>query len=141
MRESPYIERKENSSNYSTSESYSKERTSSIKSECGKTKIFKVREDVYLVQNNLVDKNLLRNSIASKLRQGIPGELCNRTEVVNKLKRENLKEYLRLSSLNKKFNSEMQMEKSRISSEGHQLIKRHEQMRRNSDTVRRNQEN
>lgn len=140
MRESPYIERKENSSNYSTSDSYSKERTSSIKSECGKTKIFKVREDVYLVQNNVVDKNLLRNSIASKLRQGIPGELCNRTEVVNKLKRENLKEYLRLSSLNKKFNSEMQMEKNRISSEGHQLIKRHEQMRRNSDTVRRNQE-
>nr|XP_022335072.1 uncharacterized protein LOC111131712 isoform X2 [Crassostrea virginica]XP_022335073.1 uncharacterized protein LOC111131712 isoform X2 [Crassostrea virginica] len=140
MRESLHLEEKENSSNFSTSESYSKDRTSSIKSELGKTKVYKVREDVYLVQNNVVDKNLLKNSISNKLRQGIPGELCNRTEVVNKLRRENLKEYLRLSSLNKRFSSEMQMERNRISSEGHQLLKRQEQMRRNSDLVRRNQE-
>lgn len=140
MKESLHLEEKENSSNFSTSESYSKDRTSSIKSELGKTKVYKVREDVYLVQNNVVDKNLLKNSISNKLRQGIPGELCNRTEVVNKLRRENLKEYLRLSSLNKRFSSEMQMERNRISSEGHQLLKRQEQMRRNSDLVRRNQE-
>jgi hypothetical protein len=60
--------------------------------------------------------------------------------VVNKLRRENLKEYLRLSSLNKKYSSEMQMERNRISSEGQLLIKRQEQMRRNSDQARRTQE-
>lgn len=140
MKGSPTVEEKENSSNCSTSDRYSKDRSNSIKSERGKTKIYKVREDVYLVHNNVVDKNLLRNSISTKLRQGIPGELCNRTDVVNKLRRENLKEYLRLSSLNKKYSSEMQMEKNRISNEGQFLIKRQEQMRRNSDQVRKNQE-
>lgn len=49
MREFLYIERKENSFNYLILESYLKERISLIKSECGKIKIFKVREDVYLV--------------------------------------------------------------------------------------------
>ncbi|XP_061174583.1 uncharacterized protein LOC133183665 [Saccostrea echinata] len=140
MKGSPTLEEKENSSRCSTLDRNSKDRSNSFKSESGKTRVFKVREDVYLVHNNVVDKNLLKSSISTKLRQSIPGELCNRTEVVNKLRRENLKEYLRLSSLNKKFSSEMQMEKNRISNEGHQLIKRQEQMRRNSDLVRRNQE-
>ena len=59
---------------------------------------------------------------------------------MNKLRRENLKDYLHLANLNRKYTSEMQWEKSRLNSEGNQIMKRQELLRRHSLQSRRTQE-
>ncbi|KAK3088660.1 hypothetical protein FSP39_022016 [Pinctada imbricata] len=106
------------------------------------THIIKVREDVFILHrtNNVVDRNLLANSISAKLKKDIPGEIAIKADLMNKLRRENLKDYLHLANLNRKFSSEMQWERNRLNSEGNQILKRQEQLRKNSEQSRRNQE-
>lgn len=100
-----------------------------------------VKEDVYLInRKSKVDKNLLANSLTAKLRQGIPGEVAVNGGLMNKLRRESLKDIVQLNHLNKQLNNEMQMEANRIDNQSQQLVRRQEQMKRQSEYLRKNQD-
>lgn len=86
-----------------------------------------------------MNKNLLKNNITNKLKQNIPKKLYNQTKIINKLKKKNLKKYLQLSNLNKKFNSKIQIKKNHINNKNHQLIKHHKQIKKNNNTIKQNQ--
>lgn len=100
-----------------------------------------VREDVFLINRKYkVDKNLLTNSLSSKLRKNIPKEVAVNGDLMNKIRRESLKDLVHLDNLNKQYDSEMQMEANRIDSQSQQLVRRQEQMRRQSEYLRKNQD-
>ncbi|XP_063429887.1 uncharacterized protein LOC134712358 isoform X1 [Mytilus trossulus] len=100
-----------------------------------------VKEDVYLINRKTkVDKNLLANSLTAKLRQGIPGEVAVNGGLMNKIRRESLKDLVQLNHLNKQLSNEMQMEANRIDSQSQQLVRRQEQMKRQSEYLRKNQD-
>lgn len=100
-----------------------------------------VREDVFLINRKYkVDKNLLTNSLSSKLRKNVPKEVAVNGELMHRLRRESLKDLVHLDNLNKQYDSEMQMEANRIDSQSQQLVRRQEQMRRQSEYLRKNQD-
>lgn len=102
----------------------------------------RVCEDVYLVDksNNVTERNLLSNSITAKIKQGIPSDIAIRTNIMNKLRRENLKDHLHLSNLNRQYAAELQMETNRLDQEGSKVLKRQEQVRKQSEWQRKSQD-
>lgn len=100
-----------------------------------------VREDVYLInRKSKLDRNLLANSLTAKLKQSIPGEVAINGGLMQKIRRESLRDLVQLNNLNKQIDSEMHMETNRIDSQSQQLVRRQEQMRRQSEYLRKNQD-
>ena len=100
-----------------------------------------VREDVYLInRKSKIDKNLLANSLTAKLKQNIPADIAVNGDLMNKIRRESLKDLVQLNNLNKQINNEMQIESTRIDSQSQQLMRRQEQMKKQSEYLRKNQE-
>lgn len=100
-----------------------------------------VREDVYLInRKSKIDKNLLANSLTAKLKQNIPVDIAVNGDLMNKIRRESLKDLVQLNNLNKQINNEMQIESTRIDSQSQQLMRRQEQMKKQSEYLRKNQE-
>ncbi|XP_060077667.1 uncharacterized protein LOC132557188 [Ylistrum balloti] len=101
-----------------------------------------VCKDVYLMDKTggRFDKNLLANSLTAKLKQNIPGEFTTKRHVMHKLRREGLKDYVHLENLNKKYDSEMQVQTNKLDNESNLLLRRHEKMRKQSEYQRKNQE-
>lgn len=116
--------------------------TSSTDTESQYVKHF-VCKDVYLMEKRTArrfDRNLLANSLTAKLKQNIPGEVTTKSHLMHKLRREGLKEFVHLDTLNKKYDSEMQMQSHRLENEGNLLLRRHEKMRKQSEYQRKNHE-
>lgn len=100
-----------------------------------------VREDVYLInRKSKIDKNLLANSLTAKLKQNIPADIAVNSDLMNKIRRESLRDLVQLNNLNKQIDNEMQIESNRIDSQSQQLMRRQEQMRKQSEYLRKNQE-
>lgn len=101
-----------------------------------------VKHDVYLVDKHgsRFKQNLLANSLTAKLKQNVPGELSVRKNIMNKLRRESLKDFVHLDNLTKQYGSEMQWQSNRLDNEGSLLIRRQETMKKQSEMQRKNQE-
>lgn len=94
-----------------------------------------VREDVYLMDNKRrkVQANLLANSLTARIRQTIPAELNVKPNTMQKIRRDSLKDLLHLDNLNKQYTSEMNWEASRLEKESFKLIRRQNQLKRQSE--------
>ncbi|XP_033734412.1 uncharacterized protein LOC117323348 [Pecten maximus] len=123
----------------STDRTKSEASSHDAKHQCVKEIVYK---DVYLMDKagGRFEKNLLANSLTAKLKQNIPGEFTTKTHLMHKLRREGLKDYVHLENLHKKYDSEMQVQTSRLDNESNLLLRRHEKMRKQSEYQRKNQE-
>ena len=101
-----------------------------------------VKEDLYLMENKVqrVNTNLLANSLAVRLRQSIPENVNVGQTAMNKLRRDSLKDLVYLDNLNRKYTNEMNWESNRLDKESFQLIKRHNNMKKQSEHQQKNQE-
>lgn len=81
-----------------------------------------------------LDKNLLTNSWSIKLRHTVPVDYLSKTKVMNKLRRESVKNFLQLTNSNRQFSSHMQS--NRLDKEGVQLVKRRQSDSQNRITQR-----
>ncbi|KAK3597124.1 hypothetical protein CHS0354_038043 [Potamilus streckersoni] len=101
-----------------------------------------VCEDVYLMDNKhrRFDKNLLTNSLAARLKQSLPGDVNVTSTVLNKLKRESLKDYMHLANLQRQYSTEMNLESNRLDSESFKVLKRHNHLLKQSEWQRKKQE-
>ncbi|XP_013408443.1 uncharacterized protein LOC106172339 [Lingula anatina] len=93
-----------------------------------------VREGVWLTDYTVprFNTNLLSNSLSARLRRAVPGELINNAVVMHKIKRENMRDMVRLSALTKQLESEMHRQNYMLQTEGHEILKRQQRLRKNS---------
>ncbi|KAL3873337.1 hypothetical protein ACJMK2_036469 [Sinanodonta woodiana] len=86
------------------------------------------------------DKNLLTNSLAARLKQSLPGDVHVTSTVLNKLKRESLKDYMHLANLQRQYSTEMNLESNRLDSESFKVLKRHNHLLKQSEWQRKKHE-
>ncbi|OWF46635.1 uncharacterized protein LOC110455467 [Mizuhopecten yessoensis] len=144
MKKPPASDNKENAHKPDTKSSGNDRKKSEASSPDSKRQCITeiVYKDVYLMDRTggRFDKNLLANSLTAKLKQNIPGEFTTKTQLMHKLRRESLKDYVHLENLNKKYDSEMQVQTNRLDNESNLLLRRHDKMRKQSEYQRKNQE-
>lgn len=89
----------------------------------------KVQEDVYLTDKTVPKLNLLNNSLTARLRKTIPAEVRNNDEVMHRIRRDTVKDIVRMRILRKQLFTEASQRAAVITSEEQSLIQRHYQMR------------
>lgn len=100
-----------------------------------------VREDVYLMDNKSrkIHTNLLANSLTARLRKNLPEGVVE-NDVIQKIRRDSLKDFVHLEHLEKQYTNELNRESSRLDKESLQLLKRQKHMKKQSEIQRRKQD-
>ncbi|XP_064622789.1 uncharacterized protein LOC135484993 [Lineus longissimus] len=97
----------------------------------------KVQEDVYLTDRTVPKLNLLNNSLMARLRKTIPAEVLTNDEAMHRIRRDTVKDIVRMKILRKQLFSEASQRAAIITSEEQSLIQRHYQMRQRTKELNR----